>query len=120
MSGEFAALFEGDGETVGVGERGRGVTRLDPVVRALGAIGVAREAPALAQVLKPVATTGEEFVDVRLMPGVPQQDVLGGVEHPVQRQGELHDAEVDPRCPPVLVTLEMINSRISSLSLSSW
>jgi hypothetical protein len=35
VSGEFAAMIEGDRETVGVGESGGGVTRFDPVVRAL-------------------------------------------------------------------------------------
>ena len=96
VTDEFLALFEGHRESVRVGERGRGVRRLDPVVLALGAVRVAREAAALAQVLEAVASTGEQFVDVGLVSGVPEQDVLGGLEDPVQRQRQFDDAEVGP------------------------
>ena len=41
-----------------------------------------------------LASTGDQLVDVGLVAGVPQDDVVGRVEHPVQRQRELDGAEV--------------------------
>ena len=99
VTGEFAAVFQSDGETVGVGERGGGVARLDPVVRALGAVRVPRQPTALAQARKLVASTGDQFVRVGLMARVPEQDVLGRVEHSVQCQSEFDDAEIRTEVP---------------------
>jgi hypothetical protein len=33
-------------------------------------------------------------MNVRLMTGVPEQDVLGGVKHPVERERQLNDPEI--------------------------
>ena len=96
---ELAAQLEGGREAVGVGEGGRGVRALDPVVLGLGAARIARQPSALLQVLEAVAPPGEQLVDVGLMAGVEQQDVARRVEDPVQRDGELDDAEVRAQVP---------------------
>ena len=57
-----------------------------------------------------VAPTGQELVDVRLVAGVPQEDVARGVEDAVQRQGQLDDAEVaSPGARRCVVTASMMN-----------
>ena len=97
VADELVARFEGHGEPVGVGERGRGVRGLDPVVLALAAVGVSGESAALAQGLEAVAASGEEFVDVGLVARVEEQDVIGGAKDPVQGEGQFHYAEVAPQ-----------------------
>ena len=67
---------------------------LDPVVLGLGPVRVARHAAGLLQRFEPEPAPGEQLVDVRLMPGVPQDDVTRGVEDPVQRQRQLDGAEI--------------------------
>jgi hypothetical protein len=91
---EFATVIEGDGEAVGVRERRRRVARLNPVVRTLGATRVPREAPALSKTGEVSTSTGQQFVDVGLVAGVPEQDVLGGVEHSMKSKGQFDDAQV--------------------------
>ena len=66
----LAAHVEGLGQPVGVGQRGRGVRVLDPVVRALGAAGVAGQAAALAQRRHLRRAAGEDLVDVGLVADV--------------------------------------------------
>ena len=39
-------------------------------------------------------TTSNEFVGVGLMPGIPQDDVVRGVEHAMESEGELDHPEV--------------------------
>ena len=77
VSDELLVLFERHRESVGVGKGRRCVRGFDPVVLALGAVGIARQAPTLAQALEAVATAGEQFVHVGLVAGVPEKDVLG-------------------------------------------
>jgi hypothetical protein len=89
-----AAHGEGLGQPVGVGQRRRGVAVLDPVVLALGAAGVAGEAPALAEPLEPRDPPGEHLVHVGLVAGVEDDRLARGVEHAVQRDGQLDAAEV--------------------------
>jgi hypothetical protein len=74
-------------------ERTGGVGGLDDVVRALGALRVARQAPAGAQTAE-VLTAGEELVDVGLVAGVEDHRVARRVEHAVDRERELDDPEV--------------------------
>ena len=76
-------------------QRARRVRGLDDVVRALGALRVAGEAAARAQ-LREVLASGEELVDVRLVAGVEDERVVGRVEDAVKRDRELDDAEVRP------------------------
>src|SRR5205823_6036563 len=78
----------------GVTETGRRMAVLDEVVLALRAVGVAAHAAQLAQPRKSLARTRQELVDVRLVAGVPEDAVPGALEHPMERQGQLDDAEV--------------------------
>lgn len=63
------------------------------VVLALGPLGEAGQAATLAERADAVATTGQDLVRVDLMPDVPDDDVLGGLEHVVQGDGELDHAQ---------------------------
>jgi hypothetical protein len=72
------------GEAVGVGEHGRGVAVLDDVVLALLAARITRQATGLAQLGEAITAPGQDFVDVGLMAGVPQDRVARGLEHPVE------------------------------------
>ena len=90
----LALQLERGGHAVGVAEDRRRVAVLDPVVLRLGAAGVARQPVLLAQVGELVPAAGHQFVHVGLVAGVPQQEVTRGVEGPVERQGQLDDAEV--------------------------
>ena len=95
----LAAQRERLGQAVGVGQRGRGVAVLDEVVLALGLARVAGEAAALAQQVEAVLAAGDDLVHVRLVAGVEQEPVLGRVEDPVQREGELDHAQVGAEVP---------------------
>ena len=95
--------------------RGR-VAVLDVVVLALGAARIAREPAGLLQPLPAVDPAGEQLVHVGLVAGVPDQRVARGVEHAVQRDGQLDDAEVRPEVPPVRATLATRKRRISAAS----
>ena len=91
----LAALeLEGAGQAVGVAENGRGVAVLHPVVLGLGPVGIAREPVGLAELGERVAPSGDQLVHVGLVPGVPQEDVTGGVEGAVEGQGQFHHAQV--------------------------
>jgi hypothetical protein len=72
------------------------VAVLDDVVLGLGAGRVAGQAAALLEPLEAGGPPCDDLVDVGLVPGVPQDGVGGRVEDPVQREGELDDAEVGP------------------------
>ena len=67
--------------------------RAERVVLALGALGEAGEASALAQGADAVPPSGEDLVRIGLVADVPDQPVARGIEDPVQRDRELHDAE---------------------------
>jgi hypothetical protein len=69
------------------------VAGAEHVVLALGALEEARHARLLAQRLHPRVAPGEELVRVALVPDVPHELVARGVEHVVQRHGELDHAE---------------------------
>ena len=91
---------EAAGDPVGVGEAGRRVAVLDPVVLGLGPVGISGHAARLLQRLEAVAAAGEQLVHVGLVAGVPQDDVAGRVEDTVQRQCELDRPEVGAEMPP--------------------
>src|SRR5437764_6048308 len=78
----------------GVAESGRCVAVLDEVMLALRTVGVATHAAQLATPRKSLAGTRQQLVDVRLVAGVPEDPVPGALEHPMERQGQLDDAEV--------------------------
>ena len=96
----LAPQGERPGQAVGVGQRGRGVRVFHQVVRALGAAGIAGQAPGGAQPSEAVPPPGEQFVHISLVAGVPHDRVARGLKDPVQRDGQLHDAEVGPEMPP--------------------
>ena len=74
-------------------DRGRGMRGAERVVFALGALGEAGQAAALAQGADAVAPAGENLVRIGLMADVPDQPVARRVEHVVQRDGQLDHAE---------------------------
>ena len=63
------------------------------IVFALGALGEAGQSAALAQGADAVAAVGEDLVRIGLMADVPDQPVGRRVEHVVQRDRQLDDAE---------------------------
>ena len=67
---------------------------LDPVVLRLLRTGITRQTPTLPQRRKPVLTTGDDLVDVALVPGVEDDRIARGVEDAVDGQGQFDDAEV--------------------------
>ena len=85
---------EGHGQAVGVPEDGGGVAVLDPVVWRLRPRRVAGQAVGLPQRAEPVPPAGQDLVDVGLVAGVPEQQIPGGIEDPVQGQGQLDDTQV--------------------------
>src|SRR5690606_33494148 len=78
---------------------GGGVAVRDPVVLRLGPARVAGEAALLAERVEVRRPAGDDLVHVGLVAGVPQDDVPGRVEHPVQGQRELDRTEVRPQVP---------------------
>ena len=92
---------------------------LDPVVLGLGPGRVARQPAGLAQLVEAVPAAGDDLVDVGLVAGVPQDDVVGRVEHPVQGQVSSTTPRFDPRWPPLVATACTMKSRISPASSSS-
>jgi hypothetical protein len=93
---------EGGRYAVRVAEGGRGVRVLDQVVGRFLSRGIAGEPAFLLELGEAVAPAGDELVDICLVPGVEKEDVLGRVEHPVQRHRQLHDAEVRTEMSAVL------------------
>ncbi len=67
--------------------------RAERVVFALGALGEARQAAALAQGADAVAPAGEDLVRIGLVADVPDQAVVRRVEHVVQGHGQLDHAQ---------------------------
>ena len=63
------------------------------VVLALGALGEARQAAALAQRTDTVAPAGEDLVRIGLVADIPDQRVAGRIEHVMDRGGQLDHAE---------------------------
>jgi hypothetical protein len=74
-------------------DRGRRMGGAERVVLALRPLGEAGQAAALAQRADAVAPAGDDLVRIGLVADVPDQPVGRGVEHIVQRNGELDHAE---------------------------
>ena len=66
---------------------------LDDIVLGFGPARVARE-PALLSQTREVLSAGEQLVHIGLMAGVEDDGVAGAVEDPVERHGQLDDAEI--------------------------
>ena len=71
---------------VRIGQGGRRVAVLDPVVLRLASRRVARQPAWLAQGREVVAPPGDELVDVGLVARVPEDHVAGRVEDTVKSQ----------------------------------
>ncbi|GJE67749.1 hypothetical protein LNAOJCKE_4982 [Methylorubrum aminovorans] len=67
--------------------------RAEGVVLALGALGETGQAAALAERADAIAPSGEDLVRVALVSDVPDDAIVGGVEHVVQRHGEFDHAQ---------------------------
>lgn len=87
------------GQSVRIGQRGRRMRGLDPVVRALRPARIAGEATDLAERVETVLTAGEDLVHIGLMAGVEDDRIGWRIEDPVQRDGQLHDTEVRSEVP---------------------
>jgi len=69
------------------------------VVLALGATRKGGDTVLLAQGAHALATASEDFMRIRLMAHVPHQPVVRGVEHVMQRDGQLDDAQAGTEMP---------------------
>mmetsp|Transcript_1304 Transcript_1304/g.2257 ORF Transcript_1304/g.2257 Transcript_1304/m.2257 type:complete len:713 (-) Transcript_1304:371-2509(-) len=74
-------------------DAGGGVARTKGVVLGLGHLAEAAQAVALPQPLEPLPAAREHLVRVALVGHVPDDLVLGRVEHVVQRHRQLHHAQ---------------------------
>ena len=84
------------------GKRRARVARAVAIVLAFGAQREAVQAVRLADGAEAVLAAGQKLVDVDLMAHVPDKFVLGRVENAVQRDGQLHHAEVRAEVAAVL------------------
>ena len=73
------------------------MARAEAVEGRLLPVGEAREAVQLPQRVHAVAAPGEDLVRVALVRHVPYDLVLGGIEHIVQRDRQLHHAQRGPQ-----------------------
>ena len=69
------------------------------VVRAFRSFGKTGQAAQSPERIKTVAPAGEQLVSVRLVAHVPDQAVPGGVEHPVNGDGQFHHAQGGSQVP---------------------
>jgi hypothetical protein len=69
------------------------------IVLALGALGEAGEAVALAERADAAAAPGQDLVRIGLVANVPHDAVMGRVEDIMQRERQLHDAEAGAEMP---------------------
>ena len=69
------------------------MTGAESIVLALTALEKAREAVLLPQCFKSVCSAGEKLVRVPLMSDVPDNSIAGCIEHRMQRDRQLDDAE---------------------------
>src|SRR5690554_1303680 len=72
------------------------------IVRGFAALGETRYAIELAQVGHGFASTRENFVRIRLMPDIPDNRIVRGVENVVQRNGQFDRSQVGRQMPPSL------------------
>ncbi len=95
----LAAQLRTDGHAQRRRDRGRRVRRAKGVVLALVTARKAAHAAQLAQRRHAVAPARQDLVGVGLVTHVPHQAVARRVEHVVQRDGELHCAQVGRQVP---------------------
>ena len=90
----------GDGKAERCADRGRAVRRAERVIFGFGALGEAAEATALAQGANAIAPAGQYLVRIALMAHVPDQLVVGRVEHIMDGGGQFHDTQARPQMAP--------------------
>ena len=82
-----------------VAETGGGVAVLYPVVRRLFPRRIPRKPSPLSQLIKLRGAACDDLVHIGLVAGVPQDGIVGRIEHPVDGQGQLHHSEVRAEMP---------------------
>ena len=75
------------------------MSRAERIKLALGALGKAGQAAALAQSSDPVATAGQNFVGIALVTDVPDQLVLGRIENRVNCDCKLNNTQACTEMP---------------------
>ena len=81
---------------MGVGQDGRGVGVLDPVVGRLVPGGVTRQEASLTEPAEVGGSAGQQLVDIGLVSGVKEDGVPWAVKDSMKGQRELHGAQVRP------------------------
>ena len=76
------------------GDGGGAVSRIKAVAFAFLAFGETAHAAVLAQMLKALPPSGQKLVGIGLMPHVPDDLILGQIQHQMKRHGQLHRAKV--------------------------
>ena len=75
------------------------MTRDKQVVITLGRIGIAHQSASTTNRFDLIEATGDQFVWIDLMTGVPDQPVPGKVEHLVQGNAQFNDSQVTMTVP---------------------
>ena len=100
---DVAAVLAGDAlgldQTQPIADGGRGVPGADHVVRRLRTVGEAGETAVLADRAEPVAAASQQLVRVALVAHVPDDLVLGTLQHAVQGDGEVDGAQARGEVP---------------------
>ena len=89
----LAALRRRDGHTQRRADRGAGVTDAESVVLALAARREGREPGVLFDGVQLLAPACQDLVRIGLMPYIPNQPVVGGIEHIMQRNCKFYSAQ---------------------------
>ncbi|MEY9988390.1 hypothetical protein ABIE67_000422 [Streptomyces sp. V4I8] len=87
------------GQTIRVGKSRGGMRVLHHVVNRLRPRRIPRQATRLPQLREALAAACEQLVHIRLMTRIKDQRVARGVEHPVQRQRQLHHTQIRAQMP---------------------
>ena len=90
----LAFLLGRQGHAQGRRDAGGRVGRAESVVLALHALGKARQTTELAQRTHAITATGQDLVRIGLVAHIPDDAVIGRVEHRVQRHRQLHRAQI--------------------------
>ena len=70
------------------------MSRIKAVAFAFLAFGETAHAAVLAQMLKALPPSGQKLVGIGLMAHVPDDLILGQIQHQMERHGQLHSAQV--------------------------
>ena len=88
------------GHTHRRGDAGRGVAHAEGVEGALGALGKPRQAIELSHAVHAIAPSGQNFVGVGLVPDIPHDAIVGGIENMVQRHRQFDYTQPGTKMPP--------------------